>query len=203
MAHKSCNSMAFSLCYDGAGHAQVSTAFILRGPLKVAARKQLVCLVVSTSNHTRHAISRAFPEHPFPPWFLPNSIGGQTSCWRELLRKTSGTFGGTCANKNHWTIVSTDKWPDKRVENSIDSICIMDAAATKSRLQGKMVNVIRSFSITGSFLDRIGNRTDARTEYIYTHTHTHARAIGSFFQAIISDSCHLIRYRCLNIHVCK
>lgn len=132
------------------------------------------CLVVSTSNHTRHAISRAFPEHPFPPWFLPNSIGGQTSCWRELLRKTSGTFGGTCANKNHWTIVSTDKWPDKRVENSIDSICIMDAAATKSRLQGKMVNVIRSFSITGSFLDRIGNRTDARTEYIYIHTHTHA-----------------------------
>lgn len=166
MAHKSCNSMAFSLlwwCGTRAGQYRLHFARATEGGSTETAG---VPRSVDLESHAARHLS-SFSGTSVSSWFLSNSIGGQTSCWRELLRKTSGRFGGTCANKNHWAIVSTDKWPDKRVENSIDSICIMDVATTKSRLQGKMVNVIRSFSITGSFLDRIGNRTDART--IYTH----------------------------------
>lgn len=129
MAHKSSGSMAFGLCYDGAGHAQVSTAFILRGPLKVAARKQLASSTVPTSNHTaRHLPS--FSGTSVSSWFLPNSIGGWTLGSRVagIPRKTSigfRVFRVTCIVKKFVsTIVLTDKWRDEG--NSVDSICIMD-----------------------------------------------------------------------------
>lgn len=86
MAHKSSGSMAFGLCYDDAGHAQVSTAFTLNGPLKVAARKQLAYSTAPTSNHTTRHLSN-FSGTSVSLWFLPNSIGGWNHFWRESRGK--------------------------------------------------------------------------------------------------------------------